>query len=187
MLAPSDALAGKNFNGYGTCNALESNPDPDSSCIEGDAFGGVFIAKRKDNVAYKLCATYKSDRDCHSKRTDKADDPSPIRLFRPSGQVQGTWQLQWKVKGHGVVDTAVLHVADEGVSYPLAAGLRACGSFDFDPFVVRVKATGLRCGRARHVMEKLFNGNRPKGWDCDGPQTGYAVCERGDKKIVARF
>jgi hypothetical protein len=36
-------------------------------------------------------------------------------------------------------------------------------------------------------MEKLFNGSKPKGWDCDGPQTGYAVCERGDKKIVARF
>jgi hypothetical protein len=64
-----------------------------------------------------------------------------------------------------------------------------CGTFEFDPFEVRVKITqgDITCERARHVMEKLFNGNRPKGWDCDGPQTGYAVCERGDKKIVGRF
>jgi hypothetical protein len=143
VLAPSYASAGSNFNGYATCNALESNPDPDSSCIEGNAFGGVFIAKRKDDVAYQLCATYRGDKDCHGKRTDKAGDPSPIGLFRPSGQVQGTWNLQWKVTGHGVVDTATLHVGDEGVSAPRALGLDSCGSFDFDPFVVRVKAKGV--------------------------------------------
>ena len=100
MLTPADALAGKNFNGYATSTALEPKPKPDSSCLR-EAFGGVFIAKRKDNVAYKLCATYKGDKDCHSKRTDKAGDPSPIGLFRPSGDVQGPWQLQWRSRATG--------------------------------------------------------------------------------------
>jgi hypothetical protein len=73
------------------------------------------------------------------------------------------------------------------VSRTQAGGLTNCGSFRWEGKAVKVKATGLDCDRARHVMGKLWNGSRPEGWDCDGPQTGYASCERGDKRIVARL
>lgn len=116
MLAlPAAAEGGGNFNGYPTCLIFESHPPSDSSCVEGDAFGAVFVAKHKDNVKYKLCATYKGDKDCYTKRTDKAGEPSRIGLYRPTGVVQGDWQLQWRVRGHGIVDRATIHVGSEGV------------------------------------------------------------------------
>jgi hypothetical protein len=98
LAAPSTTWAGGNFNGYPTCAILDPSPPADSSCFEGDAFGAVFVAKHKDDVKYKLCATYKGDKDCHTKRTDKAGEPSRIGLFR-SGDIQGDWQLKWRVPG----------------------------------------------------------------------------------------
>ena len=87
--------------------------------------------------------------------------------------------------GLGILAALLLALGLAGQS--TAGGLTSCGSFQWDGMAVKVKATGLDCDRARHVMAKLWNGSRPKGWDCDGPQTGYGTCERGDKRIVGRL
>jgi hypothetical protein len=73
-----------------------------------------------------------------------------------------------------------------------AGGLTSCGTIQWESdeanaHTVKVKATGVDCARARHIMDEVWNGNGTKGWDCDGPQTGYARCERGDKKVVGRL
>jgi hypothetical protein len=64
-----------------------------------------------------------------------------------------------------------------------------CGSFSYSGLDVRVYRVrgGIKCERLRHVMKRHFNGNSTGRWDCIGPQTGYAACERDRHKMVAKF
>lgn len=47
-----------------------------------------------------------------------------------------------------------------------------------------------RSGAGRSAMKELFGGfpDRMIGpWDCTGPQTGFAECTYGNRRITARF
>lgn len=80
---------------------------------------------------------------------------------------------------------------------PIAtASAKRCGSFEMPGLLtkVRVRVTKgpVGCTQAYQVMKKLFDrgpGSEPEGWNCIGPQTGYARCSKSDPRrvIVAHF
>lgn len=71
-----------------------------------------------------------------------------------------------------------------------AAASRFCGTFQETGLLTKVQVYGNRyiaCGRAVHVMKRQFSGDTPAGWSCVGPQTGYAKCTKGRRRVVAHF
>jgi hypothetical protein len=110
LWAPS--ASARQFHGYGTCNALDRNADPDRICFQGDPFGAVFKAKAAD-VRYKLCVRKPDgDRKCYRKRTDEPRERSGVWLRDDD---RGKYRFKWSVKGSGVVDRARVRVKSEGV------------------------------------------------------------------------
>src|SRR4051794_11862298 len=84
----------------------------------------------------------------------------------------------------------VVWTAAEG---PSRANARtSCGTISSQGFDVRVIVNRgkVGCKVARGVMKKLFSDgpNRTIGvWDCIGPQTGYAECTSGNRRITGHF
>ena len=75
-----------------------------------------------------------------------------------------------------------------------AHAARACGSFRVEGLRTSVRVYVVRgsvgCATARGVMRSLFagrGGRTVRGWRCVGPQTGYAACTKGPRRIRASF
>ena len=82
----------------------------DGSCTQGDAGGGVLIAKR-DNVGYRLCIrSPRGNRDCLRKKARRGK-PSRVGFFKTH---VGTYHLTWKTNGR-VLDKDRLRLRSEGV------------------------------------------------------------------------
>ena len=75
-----------------------------------------------------------------------------------------------------------------------AGAKKGCGTFQFAQPRVDVRVVVNRgkvsCKTAGEVMRKLFRKgpNRTIGkWDCIGPQTGFARCDYGNRRITGHF
>jgi hypothetical protein len=75
-----------------------------------------------------------------------------------------------------------------------AHAARSCGPFRVEGLRTSVRVYVVRgsvgCATARGVMRSLFaaGSNRTvRGWRCVGPQTGYAACTKGVRRIRASF
>lgn len=71
-----------------------------------------------------------------------------------------------------------------------AAASKFCGKFHEAGLLTTVQVYGNRyvsCRQAKSVMNRRFAGNTPAGWHCIGPQTGYALCTKGRKRVSAHF
>lgn len=67
---------------------------------------------------------------------------------------------------------------------------RFCDTFREPSLLTQVQVYANRyvsCDRAVRVMKRRFDGDTPAGWSCVGPQTGYAKCTKGRKRVVAHF
>ena len=78
------------------------------------------------------------------------------------------------------------------VSAASAGDNKKCGSFRMEGLRTEVRVKVVRgnvdCHTANRVMHALFKHGRERGdWECVGPQTGYAACERGRNKVTGRF
>ena len=103
-------------NTYTSCNVLEQRPDRDKSCFQGNPWGGVFIAKERDRVRYKLCVRRPDrDRNCYRKRTRQEGKPSVVGFFGPnSPHLVGRYKFVWRSGGR-VVDRDGFRLHAEGV------------------------------------------------------------------------
>ena len=103
-------------NTYTSCNVLENRPDRDKSCVQGNPWGGVFIAKQREGVRYKLCVRRPDgDRNCYRKRTGRAGEPSVVGFFGPSSpHLVGGYRFVWRSSGR-VVDRDRFRLRSEGV------------------------------------------------------------------------
>jgi hypothetical protein len=82
----------------------------------------------------------------------------------------------------------ILGVAMRSPQHAVAS--RFCGTFQEAGLLTKVQVYAnryLACGRAIRVMKRRFNGDTPAGWSCVGPQTGYAKCAKGRRRVVAHF
>lgn len=65
---------------------------------------------------------------------------------------------------------------------------KSCGSFAVSGLMTRVhvKITDgdFPCKIARRVIEDLFHGRDTGHWNCVGPQTGYARCDKHNRGTV---
>jgi hypothetical protein len=104
-----NAFAGDGIRTYPTCVAFEQRPDRDATCVQGDAWGGVLIAKRED-LRYNLCVRGPGDDDCKRKKA-RQGKPSAVAFFRDT---VGTYHLKWKADGR-VLDKDRVRVRSEGV------------------------------------------------------------------------
>lgn len=105
VLAPG-ALA-SNFKGYGSCDG----GGRDKVCSKGDDFGGVFVAKNRRNVGYKMCVKPpEGDGNCYRRRTGRPGSRSFTSLTRADAEL-GTYRFKWKVPRRGVVDRARVKLA----------------------------------------------------------------------------
>jgi hypothetical protein len=75
-----------------------------------------------------------------------------------------------------------------------ASAKKSCGTFEVKGLLTDVRVVVNRgkvsCKAARGVMKKLFSDgpNRTIGvWDCIGPQTGFAQCDSGNRRITGHF
>ena len=69
---------------------------------------------------------------------------------------------------------------------------KSCGSFSVPGLLTRVQVKitdgAFPCKVARRVMDDLFHGRDTGNWDCVGPQTGYARCDKPNRgTVVGRF
>jgi hypothetical protein len=102
-------------NTYTSCNVLENRPDRDKSCVQGDPWGGVFIANEREGVRYKLCVRRPDGvRNCYPKQTRRAGKPSVVGFFGPSSsQLVGRYTFAWRSSGE-VVDRDHFRLRPEG-------------------------------------------------------------------------
>ena len=100
------------------------------------------------------------------------------------------------MSGHARLPTLILLVLVTALGAALlvhpeqASASRFCGTFHESGLLSKVQIYGnrfIRCGRAVKVMKRRFNGHTPAGWSCVGPQTGYAKCTKGRRRVVAHF
>jgi hypothetical protein len=75
-----------------------------------------------------------------------------------------------------------------------ASAKKSCGTFEVKGLLTDVRVVVNRgkvsCKTARGVMKKLFSDgpNRTIGvWHCIGPQTGFAQCDSGNRRITGHF
>jgi hypothetical protein len=71
-----------------------------------------------------------------------------------------------------------------------AAASRFCGTFREPGLLTKIQVYANRyvgCDQAIRIMKRRLKGNTPSGWHCIGPQTGYAKCTKGRKRVVAHF
>ena len=96
-----ESEAAKRFRGYASCNVFEKRPDSDRSCVQGNPWGAVFVAKRQSRVKYKLCVRKPGGgKDCFKKRTKKRVKPSVVGFFGPTApHTIGKYRFVWKVGG----------------------------------------------------------------------------------------
>ena len=107
------------FRAFATCNALAGQQvSPGHVCFEGDPIGGVFIAKRKDDVRYKVCVNRPNEsKECFGKRTHDRGEKSPNWTnpnYHTAGWL-GKYRFSWRVPGRGVVERDRLVLKSEGV------------------------------------------------------------------------
>jgi hypothetical protein len=103
------AFAGDGIRTYLTCIAFEQRPDRDATCVQGDAWGGVQIAKRED-LKYRVCIRGPGDDDCKRKNA-RQGKPSAVAFSRDT---VGTYHLRWKTGGR-VLDEDRVRLRSEGV------------------------------------------------------------------------
>jgi hypothetical protein len=112
LIGAADAASASNnkaYRAFATCSAF--TPDPDRRCYFGNGFGATIIAKKRDRVRYTLCVTDKSTgaKDCFSKRTRRAGQPSSVWLFNKAIVSDvGKYRLKWRVPGQGIIARATL-------------------------------------------------------------------------------
>lgn len=112
-----NAFAGDGIRTYPTCVAFEHRPDRDATCVQGDAWGGVLIAKRED-LRYKLCVRGPGDDDCKRKKA-RQGKPSPVAFFRDtvgtySLEVEGRWAGARQGPSSGAVGGRISERAPSG-------------------------------------------------------------------------
>ena len=110
LLAGGSAPAKKGgFKGFATCTGPSPGYPaiPSDGCVAGAYIGGgVFVAKKRDRVRYKLCVTGTypdGDKDCFKKRTREAREQSFIRVVLFG---DGIHKFKWRVPGRGIVAKA---------------------------------------------------------------------------------
>ena len=109
LVSAPNAFAGDGIRTYTTCVAFEKRRDQDASCFQGDAWGGVLIAKRED-LKYRICIRGPGGDRCVRKKA-RQGKPSKVAFFRDT---VGTYHLKWKAQGR-VLDKDQVRLRSEGV------------------------------------------------------------------------
>jgi hypothetical protein len=106
LALPASAAAGGRFKGYGSCNVYPPGAasfPSDSQCSVGSAWGAVFVAKKEEEVRYRLCVDGpKGYEKCFDKQTHGRGEPSPV-LLAAGPEHLGIYRFRWKIKGTDVV------------------------------------------------------------------------------------
>lgn len=107
----SDAFAG---NGYRTYTACGTGSDKDSSCAQGDGFGGFFKAQKGRKQHYRLCVNPpQGSKKCKKLKTNKKGKDF-ARVQRWFNNPLGTYKFVWKKGGHKI-DKDAMSLHSEGV------------------------------------------------------------------------
>jgi hypothetical protein len=104
-----NAFGGDGIRTYPTCVAFDQRPDRDATCVQGDGWGGVLIAKRED-LKYRICIRGPGGDRCVRKKA-RQGKPSSVSFRR---DMVGTYHLKWKAHGR-VLDKDQVRLRSEGV------------------------------------------------------------------------
>jgi hypothetical protein len=113
LSVPTSAEA-KRFGTYVACNPARQKADPDRTCFQGDQFGAVFRAFRRDSVNYRVCMREPDGRKrCKNRETGARGRRSRVG-FIPRSDRLGIYVFTWKIRGE-LVDRDRIRLASEGV------------------------------------------------------------------------
>jgi hypothetical protein len=110
----SDAFAKGGYRTYTTCVPGGSK---DSTCVQGDGWGGVFKAKNGKKTHYRLCVNPPSgaSKQCRKLRTNrKGKGFAFVFIWYRSTLPLGTYKFTWKKGGH-MIDRDAMNLRSEGV------------------------------------------------------------------------
>jgi len=108
----SDAFAGSRYRTYTTCGS-----GPDSTCVIGDGWGGIFKAKNGKRTHYRLCVNPPpgASKKCRKLKTNrKGKDYAFVYRWYSGNNRLGTYKFTWKKGGH-MIDRDAMDLRSEGV------------------------------------------------------------------------
>jgi len=111
-VSASDASSASRYRTYTTCGS-----GPDSTCVIGDGWGGVFKARNGNKTHYRLCVNPPpgAPKKCKKLGTNpKGKDFARVFVWYRGNLRLGTYMFTWKKGGHKI-DRDAMDLRSEGV------------------------------------------------------------------------